>query len=542
MALFPVLILPIFFSTARGDDGSSWSAGQICGLVLGVIFAIFVVVVVCLACFRYLVRFNHGKMFSPVHETTSPVLVVAQPPPQSSPPQVHSSRYLPSFGTAGPLYTVQGAPYSQVESKNSCYPSLSGYIQENPMTISQSYSCQAERLNPVMASAPIASLESIPHEDLSDSSVYRRFFSPEVDILPVKSSECPLSPASAINPPHPPTDFPSKARRFSLALRDAARMFMFNSGNATGGSGGRAQQEDTITLEDGTTTSSSLPQSSANGGSQARLFKQQKATKKISSGSGSKIGRKGKISSASQDIGHCNSFEVAELDEMESSIDNDRFLHSLESAVFTPSADTLGLATNSVSPLYSSSSTLNSGDLGDFGSHSRGGSLYPPLPPGSPVIGFAYLGLGGLQEEEEMDLESEQRIEETESREVSSNDPRGSASTVRTDLVQAGAPSLDDEVKLRNRCQIIDQRDRNQSLHNSSDSATSATAMLSRETRHSISASETDVRPPSANIEPWMVVSDEHLLIGPIGETYSSSRAKGGHLWRSLSSNNLMKK
>lgn len=104
------------------------------------------------------------------------------------------------------------------------------------------------------------------------------------------------------------------------------------------------------------------------------------------------------------------------MDELEPSIDNDRFLHSLESAVFTATANMTGLANNSVSPLYSSSSTLNDGDLGDFGGHSGGGSLYPPLPPGSPVIGFAYLGLGGLQEEEEMDVGGAQRNEEAESR------------------------------------------------------------------------------------------------------------------------------
>lgn len=98
---------------------------------------------------------------------------------------------------------------------------------------------------------------------------------------------------------------------------------------------------------------------------------------------------------------------------MESSIDNDRFLHSLESAVFSSSATLTRGANDGGTSHHSSSSTLNDGDLGEFGGHSVGGSLYPPLPPGSPVIGFAYLGLGDVQEEDDL----VQRIDEKGSRE-----------------------------------------------------------------------------------------------------------------------------
>ena len=72
---------------------------------------------------------------------------------------------------------------------------------------------------------------------------------------------------------------------------------------------------------------------------------------------------------------------------MESSIDNDRFLYSLESAVFT------GTDANSTASLPRSDDV-----------ESGSGSLYPPLPPGSPVVGFAYLGLGGLREEEDEEI------------------------------------------------------------------------------------------------------------------------------------------
>lgn len=85
-------------------------------------------------------------------------------------------------------------------------------------------------------------------------------------------------------------------------------------------------------------------------------------------------------------------------------MDNDQFLYSLETAVFTSSDNTESECSAARRPYHSSS--LQEGDLGDGNSgHSGrwgyGGALYPPLPPGSPVVGFAYLGLGGLREEEE---------------------------------------------------------------------------------------------------------------------------------------------
>lgn len=94
---------------------------------------------------------------------------------------------------------------------------------------------------------------------------------------------------------------------------------------------------------------------------------------------------------------------------MESSIDNDRFLHSLESAIFTASDEspTVSGGRFNASPFYSStspsstySSNLQEGDLGKA-LITMGGRLYPPLPPGSPVVGFAYLGLQDCIPEEE---------------------------------------------------------------------------------------------------------------------------------------------
>ncbi len=94
------------------------------------------------------------------------------------------------------------------------------------------------------------------------------------------------------------------------------------------------------------------------------------------------------------------------MDDLEESIDNDRFLHSLESAVFTTSAATMttGSEATTISRLYDTPMTfdasVNQMQEGDLGWRS---SLfgYPPLPPGSPVVGF---GFSGLEDEEEISL------------------------------------------------------------------------------------------------------------------------------------------
>lgn len=77
------------------------------------------------------------------------------------------------------------------------------------------------------------------------------------------------------------------------------------------------QQEDTVTLEDGNSSipSGVGPTTQSNlSGSQVRLFKQQKRPKRsgvmgVGLG-GSKLGRRSKVSTVSQDSGHCNTFDV----------------------------------------------------------------------------------------------------------------------------------------------------------------------------------------------------------------------------------------
>nr|CDS22371.1 hypothetical protein EgrG_002030600 [Echinococcus granulosus] len=246
--------------------------------------------------------------------------------------------------------------------------------------------------------SPFASLKSISNEDLSNGSIYQRFFGPSTD-LSKSSPEAPseqLPPAPPISPITP--SITSRASRISNALRDAVRMLRL------GGDGHHQQQEeDTVTLED---ANSSLPPSSGVAStaqpnlsaSQTRLFRQQKrpmrgsGTMSAALGGVVKIGRRSKASTVSQDSGHCNTFEVTELDEMDSSssLDNDHFLLSLESAVFT-TTPTSSAVTTVVAPLYSF--TFQDGDLGDGGSAGSGllggwrdGLLYPPLPPGSPVV------------------------------------------------------------------------------------------------------------------------------------------------------------
>ncbi|KAL5967933.1 hypothetical protein TSMEX_004343 [Taenia solium] len=364
----------------------------------------------CLACYRIRLRQRRDKMLTTAHETHPSLASI----PTRRPP---SPQPIPSCGLAFPprshsptFHNMQRQPYPDASS--SIYPSLSGYVHQNPMTVSShSFEHQSdypiepriERENAVFAAAPIASLESIPNEDLSDGSVYHRFFSPNADIH--KSSPNPPSgyppPSTPISPTTPSNI--TKVSRISHALRDAAKMLRLG--------GDSQQQEDTVTLEDGNSSvpSAVVPTTQSNlSGSQVRLFRQQKRPKRsgatIVGMSGSKLGRRSKTSTVSQDSGHCNTFDVTELDEMESSVDNDHFLLSLESAVFT-TAPTCGGVTKAVAPLYSP--TFHDGDLGDACSVEGGlggwkdGLLYPPLPPGSPVVGFAYLGLGGVEEYEE---------------------------------------------------------------------------------------------------------------------------------------------
>ncbi|KAH9279545.1 hypothetical protein ECG_07751 [Echinococcus granulosus] len=110
-------------------------------------------------------------------------------------------------------------------------------------------------------------------------------------------------------------------------------------------------------------------------------------------------------------------------------------------------------------------------------------------------------------------------------------------------------PTLEeDEVRLRGRSKIVDNRGRNLRHANSLDSESSATTMLSSNShslrrQHSTSVSDLDMmRPPSTHLEAWMGVSDEHLLISPTGGTDASSmepQAKAAHLLRSLSSTEL---
>nr|CDS22374.1 hypothetical protein EgrG_000358100 [Echinococcus granulosus] len=315
---------------------------------------------------------------------------------------------------------------------------------------------------------------------------------------------------------------------------------------------------------------------------QTRLFRQQKrpmrgsGTMSAALGGVVKIGRRSKASTVSQDSGHCNTFEVTELDEMDSSssLDNDHFLLSLESAVFT-ATPTSSAVTTVVAPLYSF--TFQDGDLGDGGSAGSGllggwrdGLLYPPLPPGSPVVGFAYLGLGGIDDEEkdeEVAKDDWRRRDEVKLRNLNKRPSlpvtfqkelhNSTSSIMGRDLCRASPPLPpppptleEDEVRLRGRSKIVDNRGRNLRHANSLDSESSATAMLSSNShslqrQHSTSVSDLDMmRPPSTHLEAWMGVSDEHLLISPTGGTDASSmepQAKAAHLLRSLSSTELLR-
>uniref|UniRef100_A0A915EZG1 Membrane-associated protein n=1 Tax=Echinococcus canadensis TaxID=519352 RepID=A0A915EZG1_9CEST len=493
----PQLLCLLFSTTiARADDldTSSMPTASIVGFAFcGLIASLLLIslFITCLMCYRMQLRDRRDKLLTTAHET-HPSLA------QISTRQVPSLQPIPGYGLdypprppSLPFYNMQNQSY--LVGSESIYPSSSGYVHQNPMTMSShpirrhpDYPVEPriERQNAVHAAgstnilflyqcwvfnclgmiwlrhdpdlwtvarddtrhsstevhfstdfgcldtmdfrfrlrrkkskqspqlSPFASLKSISNEDLSNGSIYQRFFGPSAD--PSKFS--PDAPSEQ-SPPAPPISpiTPSitlRASRISNALRDAVRMLRL------GGDGHHQQrEEDTVTLED---ANSSLPPSSGVAStaqpnlsaSQTRLFRQQKrpmrgsGTMSAALGGVVKIGRRSKASTVSQDSGHCNTFEVTELDGMDSSssLDNDHFLLSLESAVFT-TTPTSSAVTTVVAPLYSF--TFQDGDLGDGGSAGSGllggwrdGLLYPPLPPGSPVVGFAYLGLGGMDDEE----------------------------------------------------------------------------------------------------------------------------------------------
>ncbi|VDK37656.1 unnamed protein product [Taenia asiatica] len=117
------------------------------------------------------------------------------------------------------------------------------------------------------------------------------------------------------------------------------------------------------------------------------------------------------------------------------------------------------------------------------------------------------------------------------------------------DLGRAATPPLEEEeeeeeIGLRAKSTTFNHCSCNDHQLDSAHSESSATAMLSSThgLRQSVSVSDLENRPPSTNLETWMSVSDEHLLISPTGGKASSSsssvnsQAKEAHLTRSLSS------
>ncbi|CDS36481.1 conserved hypothetical protein [Echinococcus multilocularis] len=596
---FPQLLCLLFSTTIAwaGDlDTSSLPTASIVGFVFcGLITSLLLVslFITCLMCYRMQLRNRRDKLLTTAHEA-HPSLA------QISTRQVPSLQPTPGYGLGYPprppslpFYNMQNQSY--LVGSESVYPSLSGYVHQNPMEMSSHpirlqpdylVEPRIERQNDVYAAAPIASLEAISNEDLSNGSIYKRFFGPSTDL----SKSSPKAPSEQ-SPPAPPISpitpsITSRASRISNALRDAVRMLRL------GGDGHhhhhhqqqqqQQQQEDTVTLED---ANSSLPPSSGVAStaqpnlsaSQTRLFRQQKrpmrgsGTMSAALGGVVKIGRRSKASTVSQDSGHCNTFEVTELDEMDSSssssLDNDHFLLSLESAVFT-TTPTSSAVTTVVAPLYSF--TFQDGDLGDGGNAGSGllggwrdGLLHPPLPPGSPVVGFAYLGLGGMDDEEkdkEVAKDDWRRRDEVKLRSLKKRPSlpvicqkelhNSTSSFMGRDVCRASPPPTlgEDEVRLRGRSKTVDNRGCNQRHANSPDSESSATAMLSSNShslrrRHSTSVSDLYMmRPPSTHLEAWMGVSDEHLLISPTSGTETSSigsRVKAAHLLHSLSSTEL---
>lgn len=99
-------------------------------------------------------------MFSNFKDTTTHAPVETAPlppalPPQSEPPPIYNLEYGQTFNTPDSFFNPQSPPHPLGITQLSYYPPLSGYIQENPMTITQPYSCQTERTNAVMAAGKL---------------------------------------------------------------------------------------------------------------------------------------------------------------------------------------------------------------------------------------------------------------------------------------------------------------------------------------------------------------------------------------------------
>ncbi|VDN96615.1 unnamed protein product [Rodentolepis nana] len=151
-----LLVLSTSFLTIRADDDIDWSVGKICGIIFGGV-SVGLVILACLACYRAWIRSKHDKMLSNFKDSTSRTQILGPPLPPPPPPQsesafIYNPEYGPTFNTPDPFLIAPNSPNPIGINQISSYPPLSSYIKENPMIISQPYSCQAERTNVVMAS------------------------------------------------------------------------------------------------------------------------------------------------------------------------------------------------------------------------------------------------------------------------------------------------------------------------------------------------------------------------------------------------------
>lgn len=169
-----LLLLYLLFSItcayADGLDESSLSAAAIvgfvfCGVIVGLLLSmsiflpfkeflfylhIFVLKVglftLCLACYRTRLRQRKDKMLTTAHEAHPSLAPISTRRPSSPKTCASYGLGFPSHPSSTSFYNIHSQPYPTAS--NSIYPSLSGYVHQNPMTVS-SHSVQHQPDYPI---------------------------------------------------------------------------------------------------------------------------------------------------------------------------------------------------------------------------------------------------------------------------------------------------------------------------------------------------------------------------------------------------------
>lgn len=100
----------------------------------------------CLACYRTRLRQRKDKMLTTAHEAHPSLAPISTRRPSSPKTCASYGLGFPSHPSSTSFYNIHSQPYPTAS--NSIYPSLSGYVHQNPMTVS-SHSVQHQPDYPI---------------------------------------------------------------------------------------------------------------------------------------------------------------------------------------------------------------------------------------------------------------------------------------------------------------------------------------------------------------------------------------------------------